>query len=504
MAVADHLAAIDSELAQIDAQIAALQVGVEDLLAQRRELRTRRNVIACAFCRLPVELVQKIADHLTSPAFDPPNDLSAQPSQVPRLRNVNGWTVVAGVCARLRAVLLDTRHLWARVFWKGRGTEWQDLCIERAGLVPLYINITVATGHSHDYDFQPLSAWMARARTLIVDLGRSNPNMNGINTLLKAMQQPAPLLHTFSYTGLTRGGCLTRFFMGGQTASLTRLMLAYTNLPPAELRFPSLVHLDLYRCRFSHEYTVKELFALLAAAPRLERLLLNDVRIVPPDTMLLWQAPQVLPCLSYLGLTGDLILLGSLMPLLPIPMYGYIMNTDTRARFIPDIRIQALDCAFTALGLPVSAYKTSAVPVLNLYRYCLVIERPGRPGGITYEDHCETLDNFSPFLDFTRALRVHRSAFEQLFVYATRRSYKVDQALGALEHLVLQDFDSPLYDFSDWLARRARAGRPLKSVDFCGKKSYVVRFGTVAELGRLMIEEGVVEQVLLDGQPLDG
>jgi hypothetical protein len=507
MAIADHLAAIDSELAHIDGHIAALQVGVEDLLAQRRELRTRRNVIACAFCRLPVELVQKIADHLTSPAFDPPNDLSAQPSQVPRLRNVNGWTVVAGVCARLRAVLLDSRHLWARVFWKGRGTEWQDLCIERAGPVPLYINITVTTGHSHDYDFQPLSAWIVRARTLIVDMERSSHKMTGLNTLLEVIQQSAPLLHTFSYTGL-RGQydrCPTRLFMGGQTASLTRLMLAYTELLPAELRFPSLVHLDLYHCWFLTDHAVKELFALLAAAPRLERLLLSDVRIVlpVPGTMLQWQAPQMLPRLSYLGLSGDLILLRAFIPRLPIPMYGYIMNTDTRTGFVPDIRIQALDCAFTALGLPVSAYKTSAVPVLNLYQCRLVIERPGGPGSITYEDHCQTLDEFSAFLDHTRALRVHRSAFEQLFVYATTRSYKVDQALGALEHLVLQDFDSPLYDFSDWLAQRARAGRPLKLVDFCGKKSYVVRFGTVAELGRQMVEEGVVDQVLLDGQPLD-
>jgi hypothetical protein len=187
MAVADHLAAIDSELAQIDAQIAALQVGVEDLLTQRRELRTRRNVIACAFYRLPVELVQKIADHLTSPAFDPPNDLATQPSQVPRLRNVNRWTVVAGACARLRAVVFDSRHLWARIFWNGCGRKWQNICIERAGPVPVHIYITVTTGRGHDYDFQPLSAWMGRARTIIVDMERSRHSMTGINTLLEAI-----------------------------------------------------------------------------------------------------------------------------------------------------------------------------------------------------------------------------------------------------------------------------------------------------------------------------
>jgi hypothetical protein len=299
--------------------------------------------------------------------------------------------------------------------------------------------------------------------------------------------------------------------MGGQTASLTRLMLAYTEMLPAELQFPALVYLDLYHCWFPTKYAVKELFAFLAAAPRLERLLLNDVRIVLPSTMLQWEAPQVLPRLSYLGLSGDLILLKTFMPRLPIPMYGYIMNTDTRNRLIPDIRIQALDRAFTALGLPESAHKTSTVPVLNLhckgrgkpygpYQHCLLIERPGGRGGITHEDHCDNLDDFSAILDHAQALRVHgTNAFNELFVYATRPGDEEDRALAALEHLVLEDFNRPLYDFSDWLARRARAGRPLKSVDFCGKKSYVIHFGTVAKLGRQMVEEGVVEQVLIDG-----
>jgi hypothetical protein len=152
------------------------------------------------------------------------------------------------------------------------------------------------------------------------------------------------------------------------------------------------------------------------------------------------------------------------------------------------------------------------VPVLNLhgkdgktygrYLHCLLIERPGGRGGITYEDHCDKLDDFSAILDHALALRVHgTNAFNELFAYATRPN-KQDQALAALEHLVLEDFGSPLYDFSHWLARRARAGRRLKSVDFCGKKSYVVRFGTVAKLGKQMVEEGVVEQVLMDGQPL--
>jgi hypothetical protein len=391
----DDLAAIGSELARIDGHLAALQVGDEDLLAQRRQLRTRRNAIACGFCRLPVELVQKIVEHLTSPAFDPSNDPSTQPSTVPQRRNVNRWTVAAGVCSRLRAVVLDSRHLWARIFWKGRGTKWQDLCIERAGPAPLHMYIAATVRYSGDHDYQPLSAWMARARTIIVDMEPSALNMNGMNTLLGAIQKPAPLLHMFSYTG-RRGRydrCLTRFLMGGQTASLTRLMLAYTELLPAELRFPALVRLDLYHCWLPTDHAVKELFALLAAAPRLERLLLNDVRIVlpVPGTMLQWQAPQVLPRLSYLGLSGDLILLGSFMPRLPIPMYGYIMDTDTWTRFIPDTRIQVLDRAFTALGLPVSAHKISTGPVLNLhgngrgkpygpYQHCLLIERSGGRG----------------------------------------------------------------------------------------------------------------------------
>jgi hypothetical protein len=269
------------------------------------------------------------------------------------------------------------------------------------------------------------------------------------------------------------------------------------------------VHLDLHHCWFDTA-TLMNVFDLLAAALQLERLFLTAVVLSSGTRIFKPQESPTLPRLSYLGLSGSLLVCSGFMAHLPIPMHGYIMHTDPWPESPLEKRIQALDRAFTTLGLPVCAHKTSIVPVLNLhckgqrtpYQHCLLIERPGEPGGITYEDHCKDLDGFADILNQARALRVHgRGAFEPLFIYATRPNNQ-DQVLGALEHLVLEDFDSQLYFFSQWLARRARAGRPLKSVNFCGKQSYVIHFGTVAELGRQMVKEGVVEQVLINGQPL--
>jgi hypothetical protein len=525
MNVEDDLATIDTQLAHTGELVAELHSKDEDLLAQRRQLCTRRNEVASPLCRLPVEIVQNIVEHLISPFFSHVDDVSTLPEGEPQFSDTNGWIVVAGVCTRLRAVILASGHLWARIDWTSC-KQWRDLCIERAGSAPLHIHTS-----AHRAIHEPLAAWIPRAHTLVLHTDHFDPE--DAHALAMALDRPAPLLHTLYYTSMGRSRrpnfrLNALFFMGGQTSSLTRLVLVNVPSPSSGLCFPALIHLDIYDCVFSDVLEANALLDLVAAAPQLERLFLNFIDLAYELPISIPRSRLVLPRLSYLGLSATVEALQQFMPHLPTPTNGYLMKVDGPVS--AELHIQLLRCALEAFGLPADVYKTSRTPVLNLHRklpepsehyeMCLRVERGDTPGGMAYEDHSWTItrDNFGPILDQARALRVHGRAFEPLFIYATRPrtvdpalavianlvnlEYFDDHALAALEHLILEDFDSQLCFFRDWLAERVRVGRPLQSIEFRGKQSYVADHGTVAELGRRMLEAGAVKRVWINGRPL--
>jgi hypothetical protein len=527
MNVEDDLATIDTQPAHTGELVAELHSKDEDLLAQRRQLCTRRNEVASPLCRLPVEIIQNFVEHLISPFFSHVDDVSTLPEGEPQFSDTNGWIVVAGVCTRLRAVILASGHLWARIDWTSC-KQWRDLCIARVGSAPLHIHTS-----AHCTIHEPLAAWVPCACTLVLHMGHFDPGE--AQALAMALDRPAPLLHTLCFTGMGRtrrptrrpNFRLTSLFMGGQTASLTRLVLVNVPSPTSGLCFPALIHLDIYDCVFSDILEVDALLDLVAAAPQLERLFLNFIDLAYSLPVSIPRARLVLPRLSYLGLSATVEALQQFLPHLPTPTHGYLMKVDGPVS--ADLHIQLLGCALEAFGLPADVYKTSRTPVLNLHRklpepsehyeMCLRVERGDIPGDMAYEDHSWTItrDNFGPILDQARVLRVHGSAFDPLFIYATRPRTVVptlaavghlnledsdDRALAALEYLILEDFDSQLCFFRDWLAERVRVGRPLQSVEFRGKQSYVADHGTVAELGRRMLEVGAVERVMINGRPL--
>jgi hypothetical protein len=142
MNASKYLAAVDAELIQVNGRLIALQTVLDDLVAQRRQLWTRRNALISPICRLPVELVRKIVEHLIDPVSDLPDDISALPSNTPSASNVDGRALVAGLCTHLRAVVLASGHLWAQIHWVTWGEQWQNLCIERA-YSSLYISISL-------------------------------------------------------------------------------------------------------------------------------------------------------------------------------------------------------------------------------------------------------------------------------------------------------------------------------------------------------------------------
>jgi hypothetical protein len=122
-----------ARLATAEADCAALERQYAELYTIQSTMRARRNASVSPLCRLPLELVVRILEHIAP--FDLPYD---RPVEWPE--ECVGWEPAMLVCTHLRAAALSSPALWARITDANRKT-WYELCIRRSGATPLSISL---------------------------------------------------------------------------------------------------------------------------------------------------------------------------------------------------------------------------------------------------------------------------------------------------------------------------------------------------------------------------
>jgi hypothetical protein len=502
VAIDNDISILDDGIDDIDRRVAKLQAQRIQLASDRRQLYTRRNALT-ALCRLPYDVIYRVLQCLRTLPHPSWQDLSTQNPErfrAPRHSGRNEWTRIMLVCTHLRAAALSSPNLWSRVDVDDGSREWAWLCVERAksSLLDLHI-LDDESAYTTYAEFRRAIALVPQAGSLNM-LRSYDAWQNGLHNTLR---YKTPFLRTLVCTStpdMTLAIKLTPSLMGALSATLTKLVMEHIIIDADGARFPSLVHLDLYDCMSKKSSDILE---LVAGSPRLEQLYLNKIRSVRNTGV----GVVSLPRLAFLGFSSGLEVVIYFIPFLPIPERGYFIIEPSSDPASSELHLRAFQCATSAFGLP--RIEDSSIPFIGLHNkkieginhICLRLERRGIIGGtpsMTYEDHSRTIEVFDTILDCAKALYVHNDIFAPAFFHSGYT--RAGDALHALEHLVIEDFHNHLYHFKDWILERLKTGKPLKTIDFQGLERYVKDYVTLRALARAMVEAGVAEQVLVNGQ----
>jgi hypothetical protein len=150
-----------ARLATAEAEYAALGREYAELCIIQSAMWARRNSRVSPLCRLPLELVIRVLEHVAS--FDLPYD---HPVEWPE--ECIGWGPAMLVCTHLRAAALSSPALWARITDANR-KAWYELCIELSGATPLSISLVEHTSRpaSIIWDLQRCSRPVQNARLFL-------------------------------------------------------------------------------------------------------------------------------------------------------------------------------------------------------------------------------------------------------------------------------------------------------------------------------------------------
>jgi hypothetical protein len=275
----DTLPSLDAQLAIADSKLYAYETGAQRphetiaaLIQHIADLKTRRNAHTSALVRLPPEIIACIL-HFAQCAAD-----SSWNIRTPWLDLDSDWMRLMLVCRRLRAVALDTPHLWTVLHC---GTPaWLKLCISRAKGAPLDLCgagfSDLVDEEDEGYAGPELARHVLNARRLCMPMPQ-RPHNRFTTSIL---DHPLPHIDALH---LVRGSpraiqwphFLSPDFLGGhsntlRTLTLGKVAFADTDGAPS---FPALVRLDVQSSYISREaQSVRQLVALLRGVPRLERL----------------------------------------------------------------------------------------------------------------------------------------------------------------------------------------------------------------------------------------
>jgi hypothetical protein len=421
---------------------------------------------------------------------------------------------IMGACTHVRAIVMDYPHFWTRISVNGP-RQWTDFCTQRTMSSPLSICLDQRKLHAH-IDIEAIQTLMKRADTAILYI--MGPGM-----AKDFLDSPMPCLAALCYTFGNVGTCqLSSRFMAGQTMSLSKLVLKRVDITVSGPQLPSLIHMDLHSCGFREPEALPN---LIAASPKLKRLYVNRVAYSADQDNVVSREPIPLPCLKFLGFSGNLPAIISILSVLPMPKHDYCMHVDAK-RHGPQtnpLRSRAFQSAMTRFGL--LGTHIAFTPTVKLYRkpidrkdyFCLVLEHPEvdvEASNTAYEDHSEYARHLNLIVDVIRTLHVHYNAFSAILFSCTvmPRGFR-DPVPGGnetrhlafpfVDHFVLKDVDRELLYFGLWVSQLKVAGRTVKTVDLKVAKAWLRDLETICELGRTTMVMGVIEQVLINGQPLE-
>jgi hypothetical protein len=486
------------ELGLIDRQIEAM-LNEDTASPSIYSLRTHRNALASALCRLPTDvahdllryivLSSKIHDSYPFPTF------YASETIIP-------WTNITSACSSLRALAISLPTLWCFIDLN-RCTEWTNLCIERSHGVPIHISCFFR-GARLPVLAMHLNLLLPRA----CEARLSPTNGRGLSEeIRRQLQEPLPVLRefycqhrapfTFSLSGT---------FLGGQTFSLTRLELRRVNIEDDSLRFPGLK--TLFLASITADDQPKRLLRLIQASPRLEHLSLSSIHDPAPDQAL---GLIQLPCLLTSHIAAKLSWIVVFLDSLPVPQNKYEASVEIE-RSISDItpakialRRRALESFMRVARILGDQALTTSLELDASWTkfgktfWALTLRSPPTwPCLVTFTDVYMTIEGLTPIMSLTKSVTVHANAAKAFISHVTIRP----GAFGSLEHVVLkQDPDGPWrgYEgFLAWLRLRQDLGEPLRGLDIHGT-SPLHALGVDAGT---LVRCGMVGEVMQDGRKI--
>jgi hypothetical protein len=487
-----------ARLAAAEAEYAALERQYAELYTIHSAMWARRNARVSPLCRLPLELVVRILEHVAP--FDLPYD---HPVEWPE--ECVGWEPAMLVCTHLRAAALSSPALWARITNANR-KAWYELCIGRSGATPLSISLVEHTSRpaSIIWDLQrcPRPVHNARLFLQYVDddvrqlLAGWMPHLRSLVCWLRAepWQRRARISHEW---------------IGG--GSLTELVLHSVELVTADLYLPHLVRLELQDVRV--EDGLSNLLRLIRAAAGLAFLCLDLSHVSKFDDRSSLGS-ITLPCLERIHLDGSPSHVLTLMHALPVPADTCRITTritthdDARHGLLAEV-LSWRDGAPPVICISRDSESTSTDsvdwetgaprlrPVLSLLT-CTHPRTPNAPA-VYYTGIFDSTPLLLAALHDVHSLSIDLD-FESLLFDSTTEPIG---PLGAVEHLALPDaWVAEVQDaLRHWTCVRAAVGRPVSTVDFLGARSlmYVEDLRALRVLAKELLDEGWVHEVLHDG-----
>jgi hypothetical protein len=171
---------------------------ISDLERELLALKHERNGLAW-ICRVPYEILAEV--------FRCIQRGSGAPDEVfPWMTHDQSWSRVMLVCQHFRSVAVQTPTLWDVLDCQGHPREWVDLCVQRSGEVPLFVNDQ--SGHGAQY--------IHKARVAQLEGDALNDAW---------LDAPAPALRVLRLVHGSAPFVLTPSFLGGANTSLTELSL---------------------------------------------------------------------------------------------------------------------------------------------------------------------------------------------------------------------------------------------------------------------------------------
>jgi hypothetical protein len=304
---------------------------------------------------------------------------------------------------------------------------------------------------------------------------------------------------------------LLRGFLGDTTSSLTRLVLHNTSIKTDDLSFPTLTHFDFDGVSAHNDSGC--LLRLIQKSPILERLYLTRIAL-QEDAI---HSSMRLQHLKIVQVEDVLSSVSIAMRILPIPQLRYVLSimppADPEVDDQPDMismRTQVLQTAVRLQQLVNGSTSSTAFYLHSgLYpdvsgradsQHRLGLQRlDDQSQRFAYTDSCLYIDDFSGVWELVRILHTYGDI--NLFYWIAKDP--LARTLPSIEHLVVEKGEMDFWeDLKAWLSSRSALRNPLKSIDFRQCAEYVTKYGSIANLKKEIIDQGLVGDVLEDGHSI--
>jgi hypothetical protein len=497
----DSFRTLDKELAGLKGRVEHLQSQIAQIQVEMRHLHTRRNALT-SLCRLPHEILLMVMMYLTTS-----QRVASQARLLHRASESESfapeWARIMDVCTSLRSTARALPLLWSHIDL-GAPHRWNLLCAERAGTAPLSMAVPYM---SHGGEVQKLRVFSRRIQSISIADGTH------VARLKQVFANTMPLLNSARFTSphvdrFYDLASLSRDTLKKVAARLTQLSADKITIASKPAPFPTLVRLDLWMLDLPDQRHAGNLLHLLSGTPMLRQLYLTNVYCNSAASSATAIRTVSLPHLEVIGISGNLEFLVMILPILVVPARGFYMvdYSGPRPSMHEEMQRQAFDAASLAFGYsgtvpPIHIAKNMPGSGHRLPLYLWLEHRDSTALAMTYEDYFDHIKDMAPLLVRASTLHVHGvDALAYLLAFLTRNQ------LGPHcqpDHLVVEDVAiADLTSLAVWLRKRAR---PLKTLEFtkCGYAyCYGCSYGSVAEFGRAMVREGVVERAIDNGQSL--